>query len=99
MLECLAESIAMICVLVKVLRQPKVMLEYDDTYLYFNEYQKIKKIEFKEIESVKVFKCWDRHHMYEFGDIKIVIINGLTLRIGKIYYVDKVHDTILNLIK
>ena len=98
-LGCLAGSIAMICVLVKVLRQPKVMLEYDDTYLYFNEYQKITKIEFKEIESVKVFKYFDRHHTYEFGDIEIVIIKGLTLRIGKIYYVDKVHDTILNLIK
>lgn len=98
MLGWLAGSIAMICVLVRVLRQPKVMLEYDDAYLYFNEYMKITKIPFKEIISVKSIKYWDRHHTYEFGDIEIVIINGLTLRVGKIYYVDEVRDIIINLI-
>ena len=68
-------------------------------HIYISMNIKKTKIEFKEIESVKVFKYFDRHHTYEFGDIEIVIIKGLTLRIGKTYYVDKVRDTILNLIK
>lgn len=52
-LGCLAGSIAMICVLFKVLRQPKVMLEYDDTYLYFNEYQKKQKSNLKKSNQLK----------------------------------------------
>ena len=96
-LGCLVGSIAMICVLDKVLRQPKVMLEYDDTYLYFNEYQKTTKIPINEIVSVEPFKHFDKHHTYEFGDIKIVKMDGSIYEIGKIYYVDNVCDTILTL--
>ena len=40
-LMCLGGTIAMICILVKVLKQPKIILEYDEDNLYFNEYQKI----------------------------------------------------------
>ena len=37
----LGGTIAMICILVKVLKQPKIIFEYDGDNLYFNEYQKI----------------------------------------------------------
>lgn len=98
MLVWLGGSIPMICVLVRVLRQPKVMLEYDDTYLYFNEYKKTTKIPIKEIASVESLKHSVKGQTFEFGVIKIIKISGFTYNIGRIYYVDKVRDTIINLI-
>lgn len=96
-LMCLGGTIAMICVLVRVLKQPKIILEYDEDNLYFNEYQKTTIISLKEIREVRAFHHYDRYHTYEFGDIIIIKISGLKLVIGKIYDVDKVKEKILEL--
>ena len=98
-LMCLGGTIAMICVLVKVLKQPKIILEYDDNNLYFNEYQKTTIIPLKEIREVRVVKEHPsrKPKPFEFGDIIIIKISGLKLVIGKIYDVDKVKEKILEL--
>ena len=89
----------MICVLVKVLKQPKIILEYDDKNLYFNEYQKTTIIPLKEIREVRAVKehPYRKPKPFEFGDIIIIKISGLKLVIGKIYDVDKVKEKILEL--
>ena len=95
----LGGTIAMICVLVKVLKQPKIILEYDDKNLYFNEYQKTTIIPLKEIKEVRAVKehPYRSPEPFEFGDIIIIKISGLKLVIGKIYDVDKVKENILEL--
>ena len=95
----LGGTIAMICVLVKVLKQPKIILEYDDKNLYFNEYQKTTIIPLKEIREVRAVKehPYRSPEPFEFGDIIIIKISGLKLVIGKIYDVDKVKAKILEL--
>lgn len=95
----LGGTIAMICVLVKVLKQPKIILEYDDKNLYFNEYQKTTIIPLKEIREVRAVKehPYRSPEPFEFGDIIIIKISGLKLVIGKIYDVDKVKENILEL--
>lgn len=95
----LGGTIAMICVLVKVLKQPKIILEYDEDNLYFNEYQKITIIPLKEIKEVSAVKeqPYRSPEPFEFGDIVIIKISGLKLVIGKIYDVDKVKEKILQL--
>ena len=95
----LGGTIAMICVLVKVLKQPKIILEYDEDNLYFNEYQKITIIPLKEIKEVRAVKehPYRSPEPFEFGDIVIIKISGLKLVIGKIYDVDKVKEKILQL--
>lgn len=89
----------MICILVKVLKQPKIILEYDEDNLYFNEYQKITIIPLKEIKEVRAVKehPYRSPKPFEFGDIVIIKISGLKLVIGKIYDVDKVKEKILQL--
>ena len=89
----------MICILVKVLKQPKIILEYDEDNLYFNEYQKTTIIPLKEIKEVRALKehPYRSPKPFELGDIvnefkvfaadkDIVIlkISGLKLVIGKI---------------
>ena len=98
-LLCLGGTIAMICVLVKVLKQPKIILEYDDKNLYFNEYQKTTIIPLNEIREVSAVKehPYRKPKPFEFGDIIIIKISGLKLVIGKIYDVDKVKAKILEL--
>jgi hypothetical protein len=95
----LGGTIGMICVLVKVLKQPKIILEYDDKNLYFNEYQKTTIIPLKEIREVRAVKehPYRSPKPFEFGDIIIIKISGLKLVIGKIYDVDKVKEKILQL--
>ena len=95
----LGGTIAMICILVKVLKQPKIILEYDEDNLYFNEYQKITIIPLKEIKEVRAVKehPYRSPKPFEFGDIVIIKISGLKLVIGKIYDVDKVKEKILQL--
>ena len=95
----LGGTIAMICVLVKVLKQPKIILEYDEDNLYFNEYQKTTIIPLKEIKEVRAVKehPYRSPKPFEFGDIVIIKISGLKLVIGKIYDVDKVKEKILQL--
>ena len=95
----LGGTIAMICVLVKVLKQPKIILEYDEDNLYFNEYQKTTIIPLKEIKEVRAVKehPYRSPEPFEFGDIVIIKISGLKLVIGKIYDVDKVKEKILQL--
>lgn len=95
----LGGTIAMICVLVKVLKQPKIILEYDEENLYFNEYQKTTIIPLKEIREVRAVKehPYRKPKPFEFGDIIIIKISGLKLVIGKIYDVDKVKEKILEL--
>ena len=95
----LGGTIAMICVLVKVLKQPKIILEYDEDNLYFNEYQKTTIIPLKEIREVRAVKehPYRSPKPFEFGDIIIIKISGLKLIIGKIYDVDKVKEKILQL--
>ena len=95
----LGGTIAMICVLVKVLKQPKIILEYDEDNLYFNEYQKTTIIPLKEIREVRAVKehPYRSPKPFEFGDIIIIKISGLKLVIGKIYDVDKVKEKILQL--
>lgn len=98
-LMCLGGTIAMICVLVKVLKQPKIILEYNEENLYFNEYQKTTIIPLKEIKEVRAVKehPYRSPEPFEFGDIIIIKISGLKLVIGKIYDVDKVKEKILEL--
>ena len=84
-------------ILVKVLRQPQIILECDEENLYFNEYQKTTIIPLKEIREVRAFQHYDRYHNYEFGDIIIIKISNLKITIGKIYYVEEVKDKILEL--
>lgn len=96
-LLCLSGAIFMLSILIKVSRQPKIMLEYDEENLYFNEYQKTTIIPLKEIKEVRAFHHYDRYHTYEFGDIILIKISGLKITIGKIYYVDKVKDKIIEL--
>lgn len=100
-LMCLGGTIAMIFILVKVLKQPKIILEYDEDNLYFNEYQKITIIPLKEIEEVHAVKehPYRSPDSFEFGDIIIIKISGFKLVIGKIYDVDKVKEKILELKK
>jgi hypothetical protein len=95
----LGGTIAMICILVKVLKQPKIILEYDEDNLYFNEYQKTTIIPLKEIKEVRAVKehPYRSPKPFEFGDIIIIKISGLKLVIGKIYDVDKVKEKILQL--
>ena len=95
----LGGTIAMIFILVKVLKQPKIILEYDEDNLYFNEYQKITIIPLKEIREVRAVKehPYRSPKPFEFGDIVIIKISGLKLVIGKIYDVDKVKEKILQL--
>ena len=98
-LMCLGGTIAMSCILVKVLKQPKIILEYDEDNLYFNEYKKITIIPLKEIKEVRAVKehPYRSSEPFEFGDIIIIKISGLKLVIGKIYDVDKVNEKILQL--
>ncbi|MBP3503713.1 MAG: hypothetical protein J6K18_01105 [Bacilli bacterium] len=98
-LMCLGGTIAMFCILVKVLKQPKIILEYDEDNLYFNEYKKITIIPLKEIKEVRAVKehPYRSSEPFEFGDIIIIKISGLKLVIGKIYDVDKVKEKILQL--
>ena len=100
-LMCLGGTIAMICILVKVLKQPQIILEYDEDNLYFNEYQKITIIPLKEIEEVRAVKeqPYRSPDPFEFGDIIIIKTSGFKLVIGKIYDVDKVKEKILELKK
>lgn len=100
-LMCLGGTIAMIFILVKVLKQPKIILEYDEDNLYFNEYQKITIIPLKEIEEVRAVKeqPYRSPDPFEFGDIIIIKNSGFKLVIGKIYDVDKVKEKILELKK
>lgn len=95
----LGGTIAMICILVRVLKQPKIILEYDEDNLYFNEYQKTTIIPLKEIKEVSAVKeqPYRSPEPFEFGDIVIIKISGLKLVIGKIYDVDKVKEKILQL--
>ncbi len=98
-LMCLGGTIAMVCLLVKVLKQPKIILEYDDKNLYFNEYQKTTIIPLNEIREVQAIKeqPYRCPEPFEFGNIIIIKISGLKLIIGKIYDVDKVKEKILEL--
>lgn len=93
----LALSIWMGYILYITIKKPKIILEYDETYIYFNEYKKITKILIEAIASVEAIKHWDKHHTYEFGDIKLVTTGGLIYKIGKIYDVENVKKIIMGL--
>ncbi len=73
-------------------------MEYDDDNIYFYNRKKICIIELLSVREVKVFHWYDKYKKYDFGDITIIMANNQIYKIGKIYDVDKVYDTIMNLI-
>lgn len=86
------------CILFITIKKPKVLMEYDDDNIYFYNRKKICIIELLSVKEVKVFHWYDKYKKYDFGDITIIMENNQTYKIGKIYDVDKVYDTIKNLI-